>query len=60
MNQLNWGTAGELRLLLCEVVSWRSMTLTEGERNFPSKVKAKLQGLGYFQDNPTQLLLHDA
>ncbi|WP_144555360.1 M20/M25/M40 family metallo-hydrolase [Bacillus sp. X1(2014)] len=60
MNQLSWGTPEALRKLLCEVVSWRSMTLTEGERNFPSKVEAKLQGLDYFQDNPTQLLLHDA
>ncbi|MFL6518548.1 MAG: M20/M25/M40 family metallo-hydrolase, partial [Bacillus sp. (in: firmicutes)] len=60
MNQLNWGTPEALRKLLCEVVSWRSMTLTEGERNFPSKVEAKLRGLGYFQENPTHLLLHDA
>jgi len=60
MNQLSWGTPEALRKLLCEVVSWRSMTLTEGELNFPSKVEAKLQGLGYFQDNPTQLLLNDA
>ena len=60
MNQLSWGTPEALRKLLCEVVGWRSMTLTEGELNFPSKVEAKLQGLGYFQDNPTQLLLNDA
>ena len=60
MNQLNWGRPEALRELLCEVVSWRSMTLTEGERNFPSKVEAKLRGLGYFQENPTHLLLHDA
>ncbi|MEH7744620.1 M20/M25/M40 family metallo-hydrolase [Neobacillus drentensis] len=60
MNQLSWGTPEALRKLLCEVVSWRSMTLTEGELNFPSKVEEKLQGLDYFQDNPTQLLLHDA
>ncbi|WP_066069089.1 M20/M25/M40 family metallo-hydrolase [Neobacillus soli] len=60
MTQLCWGTPEELRGLLCEVVSWRSMTLTEGERNFPSKVEAKLRGVGYFQANPNHLQLHDA
>lgn len=60
MTQLRWGTPEALRRLLCEVVSWRSMTLTEGERKFPLKVQAKLEGLGYFQENPSRLALHDA
>jgi arginine utilization protein RocB len=60
MNQLKWGTPEALRELLCEVVSWRSMTLTEGERLFPSKVQEKLQELTYFQENPSHLGLHDA
>jgi arginine utilization protein RocB len=60
MNQLKWGTPEALRELLCEVVSWKSMTLTEGERLFPSKVKKKLQELTYFQENPSHLGLNDA
>ncbi|WP_423800525.1 M20/M25/M40 family metallo-hydrolase [Neobacillus sp. SAB-20_R2A] len=60
MTQLKWGTPKALRELLCEVVSWKSMTLTEGEREFPSKVAAKLKGLTYFQENPEHLGLHDA
>ncbi|MBU8917138.1 M20/M25/M40 family metallo-hydrolase [Bacillus sp. FJAT-29953] len=60
MRQLKWGTPKALRELLCEVVSWKSMTLTEGEREFPSKVAAKLKDLAYFQENPEHLGLHDA
>ena len=60
MDQLRWGTSDSLRELLCELVSWRSMTLTEGEREFPSKVQAKLQDLRYFQENPSHLGLHEA
>ena len=60
MVQLRWGTPDALRGLLCELVSWRSMTLTEGEREFPFRVKAKLKELQYFQDNPDKLALHNA
>jgi arginine utilization protein RocB len=60
MEHLRWGTPDRLRGLLCELVSWRSMTLTEGEREFPGKVKAKLQELRYFQENPSHLSLHEA
>ncbi|MFJ7727449.1 M20/M25/M40 family metallo-hydrolase [Neobacillus sp. NPDC097160] len=59
MEELKWGTPGALRTLLCEVVSWKSMTLTVGEREFPSKVQAKLQELAYFKKNPDYLALHD-
>jgi arginine utilization protein RocB len=60
MEQLRWGTPDRLRSLLCELVSWKSMTLTQGEREFPSKVQAKLQDLRYFKENPGHLGLHDA
>jgi arginine utilization protein RocB len=60
MNQLEWGTPEALRKLLCEVVSWKSMTLTEGEREFSLKLYAKLQNLVYFQNHPNHLGLHDA
>ncbi|MEH7113381.1 M20/M25/M40 family metallo-hydrolase [Neobacillus niacini] len=60
MEQLRWGTPDRLRNLLCELVSWRSMTLTDGEREFPIKVQGKLQELRYFQENPGHLSLHGA
>ena len=60
MDQLRWGTSDRSTELLCELVSWRSMTLTEGEREFPSRVQAKLQELRYFQENPGHLGLHEA
>lgn len=60
MEHLKWGTPGALRQLLSELVGWKSMTLTEGEREFPSKLKEKLLELSYFQKNPNHLMLHDA
>lgn len=60
MTQLRWGTPDALRRLLCEVVSWKSMTLTEGEREFSFKVTAKLKELTYFRENSDHLGLHDA
>lgn len=30
MEKLKWGTPEALRSLLCEVVGWKSMTLTNG------------------------------
>lgn len=59
MKQLKWGTPEGLRELLCEVVSWKSMTLTAGEREFPIRLQKKLQEVPYFQVNPNQLGLHD-
>lgn len=59
MKTLNWGTKKELRHLLNELVGWKSITLTEGEKQFPNKLHAKLQGLPYFQIYPEQLALHD-
>lgn len=60
MNELKWGTSSTLRSLLCELVSWDSRTLTEGERTFAPKVAGKLKELTYFRDNPSYLELHDA
>ena len=60
MEQLRWGTPEALRGLLCELVSWHSMTLTEGEREFPGKVQAKMKELQYFRDNPNKLKLNEA
>ncbi|SER67134.1 M20/M25/M40 family metallo-hydrolase [Psychrobacillus sp. OK032] len=60
MSQLLWSTPETLRALLCELVSWDSITLTEGETTFAPKVLDKLRELEYFQDHPSYLQLHDA
>ncbi|CAM3271958.1 M20/M25/M40 family metallo-hydrolase [Filibacter tadaridae] len=60
MSELVWGTPSELRSLLCELVSWDSRTLTDGERAFAPKVADKLKELDYFKSHPDQLALHDA
>lgn len=60
MEKLLWGTPADLRTLLCELVSWESQTLTEGEKEFPFKVKDKLKQLDYFNEHPEFLALHEA
>jgi arginine utilization protein RocB len=60
VGKLLWGTPADLRALLCELVSWESRTLTEGEKEFPFKVQKKLQSLDYFQQRPEFLQLHEA
>ncbi|MGK7376978.1 M20/M25/M40 family metallo-hydrolase [Planococcus sp. 1R117A] len=60
MEKLLWGTPARLRSLLCELVSWESRTLTEGEKDFPFKVREKLRKLAYFQQHPDFLALHEA
>lgn len=60
MKQLKWDSPESLRILLYELVSWESMTLTEGEREFPTRLKEKFQELPYFQENPHYLNLYDA
>ncbi|WP_088041751.1 M20/M25/M40 family metallo-hydrolase [Bacillus sp. EAC] len=60
MSNFNWGTPENLKSLLSELVSWKSMTLSEGERQFPVKLHAKLSELIYFQELPEQLTLHDS
>ena len=49
MGQLLWNTPEKLRALLCELVSWDSRTLTEGERTFAPKLEAKLKRIAYFR-----------
>lgn len=60
MTELMWSTPEALRTLLCEVVSWKSMTLSDGEREFPFKVQAKLQDIPYFQDHYNNIELSEA
>ena len=48
MSHVKWGTPESLRALLCELVSWQSRTLTEGECNFAYNLNAKLMELDYF------------
>ena len=55
-----WDTPEKLRKLLCELVSWNSITLTEGERLFAPKLIDKLRELEYFQKYPSRLQMHDA
>ncbi|ANU27503.1 M20/M25/M40 family metallo-hydrolase [Planococcus versutus] len=47
-----WGTPEKLQALLCELVSWKSLTLTDGEVEFAYKLKDKLMELPYFQEHP--------
>jgi len=60
VGKLLWGTPTDLRTLLCELVSWESRTLTEGEKEFPFKVEDKLKQLDYFKQHPEFLALHEA
>ncbi|MEN1967544.1 M20/M25/M40 family metallo-hydrolase [Lentibacillus sp. N15] len=60
MTTSKWGTPESLHDLLNELVSWKSITLSEGELHFPMKLQTKLQGLAYFQQHPENLALHDA
>lgn len=53
-------TPEKLRSLLCELVSWDSRTLTEGERFFSWKLQNKLSELKYFVEHPDNITLHDA
>ncbi|MFT4416159.1 M20/M25/M40 family metallo-hydrolase [Fredinandcohnia humi] len=59
MEQLKWGTPEDLRVLLIELVGWKSVTLTEGESEFPVMVHEKLKHLPYFQENTQYLKLHE-
>lgn len=47
-----WGTPEKLQALLCELVSWKSLTLTDGEVEFADKLQEKLMELPYFQQHP--------
>ncbi|MBS4193079.1 M20/M25/M40 family metallo-hydrolase [Bacillus sp. FJAT-49705] len=60
MSNVKWGTPQSLRALLCDLVSWQSRTLTDGELEFAYLVKSKLMELDYFKENPSYTALHDA
>ncbi|WP_046175897.1 M20/M25/M40 family metallo-hydrolase [Domibacillus indicus] len=60
MAALLWDSPEKLRGLLAELVSWKSITLTEDERQFPMKLQSKLLQLDYFQRKPDHLALHTA
>ena len=60
MNRYRFDTPEKLRALLCELVSWDSRTLTEGERFFSWKLQNKLSELDYFTEHPDHITLHDA
>ncbi len=60
MTQLLWNTPQKLRELLCELVSWNSITLTDGEREFAPKLLEKIREIEYFKNHPSQLQMHDA
>lgn len=60
MSTLLWNTPEKLKALLCELVSWDSRTLTEGERGFTHKLLYQLKQLNYFASHPDQLLTHEA
>lgn len=57
---LCFDTPEKLRQLLCELVSWDSRTLTEGERFFSWKLQHKLSSMKYFMEHPDQITLIDA
>lgn len=57
---MRWNTPKQLEDLICELVSWHSRTGTEGEIDFPYKLKNKLLALDYFQLNESHIQFHDA
>jgi len=59
MNTYQWNDPASLRRLLCELVSWESITHGEGEQRFPQQLRRKLMDLAYFAAHPTFLELHD-
>ncbi|MBC7645170.1 MAG: M20/M25/M40 family metallo-hydrolase [Thermoleophilia bacterium] len=53
----SWDTPEHLQQLLCELVGWDSVTLTEGEVRFADKLAGKLRGIDYFCDRPELVAL---
>ena len=52
-----WDTPEKMEDLLCELVSWESVYLTQGEAEFPVKLKGLLGELDYFKKFPDYLEL---
>jgi arginine utilization protein RocB len=57
---LRWQTTEQLEDLLCELVGWHSRTGTQGEIDFPYKLRNKLLELDYFKEHEPFIQLHDA
>jgi arginine utilization protein RocB len=60
VSEFLWNKPEALRALLCELVSWQSITGTEGEIKIANLLKTKLMELEYFKKNPSNLALHEA
>lgn len=60
MNNLIWNTEKDLEDLICELVSWKSRTGTNGEITFANKIKEKLMKLDYFSENEKNIRFHNA
>jgi len=54
---LLWDTPEKLQQLVCEMVGWKSITLSEGEVEFAYNLKEKLEQIPYFQEHPEQIHL---
>ncbi len=52
---LLWDTPEKMRQLVCELVSWQSVSMSEGEDLFTHKLKKKMEGIPYFRENPDHL-----
>ena len=55
-----WKSEAQLQNLLEELVSWNSVSGTQGEIDFPYKLKDKFQTLEYFKSNADHIQLFDA
>lgn len=60
MIKMQWNDTEGLKALLLELVSWNSLTGTEGEQQFSHKLKEKLLSIDYFRDNPNKVHLTPA
>lgn len=50
-----WQTPAQLRALINELVGWGSVTLSEGERAFPNRLRETLLSLKYYQEHEDYL-----
>ena len=57
MTESKWQTKEQVQKLLSKLVGWGSVTLSEGERLFPIRLKGELMALDYFKHHPDQINL---
>src|SRR5690625_2434744 len=55
-----WESPKQLEDLLGELVGWNSLSGTQGEIDFPYKLKDKFSELDYFRENESNIKLFDA